>query len=331
MEYHRTFTQRKNYYQSGVFNMKNILITGGAGYIGSVLTETLLNRGYKVTVVDLFDQLESSLSYAAQYKNFSAKRLDVLDAKKLREFCTPFDVIIPLAALVGAPLCERHEVLAELINYKSIANILETKKSDQLIIYPNTNSGYGKMTDNEDFCTEESPLNPISVYGETKVRAEKDIINSGGIAFRLATVFGSSYRMRTDLMVNEFVYKAVKEKCVVLFESHFRRNFIHVRDVCKAFIHAIENSSSMSGEVYNLGLSSANYTKKQLCLKIKEQVKSFVIIENDISLDPDKRDYLVSNEKLEATGWSPDHSIESGIAELIKYYETFAPIKTANV
>lgn len=311
--------------------MKKILITGGAGYIGSVLTEILLVRGYQVTVADLFDQLESSLSFAAQFDTFQAVRLDVLNTEQLIELVSKFDVVIPLAALVGAPICARHATLAELVNYKSISEICKAIRPEQLIIYPNTNSGYGVMEDGQEFCTEDSTLNPISVYGETKVRAEREVLGSNGIAFRLATVFGSSYRMRTDLMVNEFVYKALIDRSIVLFESHFRRNFIHVRDVCLAFVHAIENSNTMRGEVYNLGLSSANYTKKQLCIKIKEQINNFAIIENEISSDPDKRDYLVSNEKLENTGWQPQHSLESGIKELITFYQTFSPVKTSNV
>lgn len=312
-------------------NSKKILITGGAGYIGSVLTEVLLSRGYNVTVIDLFNQLESSLSFAPHFDLFSAKRIDVLNSNEFLEYCKNFDIIIPLAALVGAPLCARHEYLAEQVNFQSIANLSKSIRKNQLIIYPNTNSGYGIMDKDIQLCTEKTPLNPISIYGETKVRAEKEVIESGGIAFRLATVFGSSYKMRTDLMVNEFVFKAIKEKYIVLFESHFRRNFIHIRDVCNAFCHAIENESLMKGEIYNVGLSSANLTKKELCQKIKDQIPEFQIIEKEISTDPDKRDYLVSNEKLEATGWSPFYDIENGIKELIKYYETFSPLKSSNL
>lgn len=311
--------------------MTRVLITGGAGYIGSVLTETLLSSGFDVTVVDLFSKPESTLSFAAQYRNFRPLRMDVLDTERLGPVISDHDVIIPLAALVGAPICNRHRFIAEKLNFESVDSIARAVRPDQLLVYPNTNSGYGVMEDGQSFCTEDSPLNPISIYGETKVRAEASVIAANGIAFRLATVFGSSYRMRTDLMVNEFVYRAVKDRSIVLFESHFRRNFIHVRDVCGAFLHAIRNAQAMRGEVYNVGLSSANITKRQLCERIRAQVGNFEIIENEISTDPDKRDYLVSNDKLEATGWEPAHSIDDGINELVRYYETFSPTVTANV
>jgi nucleoside-diphosphate-sugar epimerase len=311
--------------------MKKILITGGAGYIGSVLTELLLLEGYSVSVVDLFDKPESSLAYGGRFKNFRAIRMDVLDRENLIPIIEDHDVIIPLAALVGAPLCERHKTTAEMLNFQSVEFICKAVRSDQLVIYPNTNSGYGIMEGGAEFCTETSPLNPISIYGDTKVRAENSVIESNGIAFRLATVFGSSYRMRTDLMVNEFVYRALKDRVIVLFEANFRRNFIHVRDVCSAFIYAIENEGLMRSNVYNLGLSSANLTKKQLCEKIKLKIPNFAIIEHEISYDPDKRDYLVSNAKLEATGWSPKFTIDDGISELKNFYETFSPLSTSNV
>lgn len=311
-------------------NKIKVLVIGGAGYIGSVLTEELLKKNYAVKVLDLFDKVESSMSYAAQYADFEAVRADVLDIDEIKPHLHDVDVIIPLAALVGAPICARHPTIAEMLNYDSVKNLCENAPSDTLLIYPNTNSGYGIMNDGEDICTEESPLNPISIYGETKVRAEQQVVMRNGIAFRLATVFGSSYRMRLDLMVNEFVYRAFKDGCIVLYEGHFRRNFIHVRDVAGAFIHAIENNSTMKGEVYNLGLSSANLTKIELCEKIKDIFPSFNIIEADIGEDPDKRDYLVSNAKLEATGWSPDYNLDMGIRELANYYKTFKAMNYGN-
>ena len=312
-------------------NKIKVLVIGGAGYIGSVLTEELLKKNYAVKVLDLFDRVESSMSYAAQYADFEAVRVDVLDIDKVKPHLKGVDVIIPLAALVGAPLCARHPTLAEMLNYESVKNLCESVPSEVLVIYPNTNSGYGIMNDGEDICTEESPLNPISIYGETKVRAEQQVVMRNGIAFRLATVFGSSHRMRLDLMVNEFVYRAFKDGCIVLFEGHFRRNFIHVRDVAGAFIYAIENCSTMKGEVYNLGLSSANLTKIELCEKIKDIFPGFRVIEADIGEDPDKRDYLVSNDKLEATGWRPNYSLDMGIKELANYYKTFKAMHYGNV
>lgn len=311
--------------------MKNILITGGAGYIGSVLTEVLLQRGFSVTVIDTFMENVSSLSHAVSNPKFRAIRADVLDFENIKDYIKSSDVIIPLAALVGAPICARHSTIAELLNYDAVKKIADIVTPEQLLIYPNTNSGYGVMLDGEAFCTEESPLNPISIYGETKVRAERDVLEKNGVAFRLATVFGSSYRMRIDLLVNDFVWRAHKDGSIVLFESHFRRNFIHVRDVAKAFLHAIENHSSMRGNVYNLGLSSANLTKLQLCNQIKEFYPSLTVIEAEIGEDPDKRDYLVSNEKLEKTGWKPDFSISDGIRELQQFYNTFKPNVAGNV
>lgn len=308
-----------------------ILITGGAGYIGSVLVEELLKLNYNVTVLDLFESTFSNFPFAFQYRNFKAVRCDILNTEVLKQHVADADVIIPLAALVGAPICALRPTLAELINYRQIEDICGSSTSEQLIIYPNTNSGYGLMSSEEDFCTETSSLNPISIYGETKVRAENTVIASNGIALRLATVFGVSYKMRTDLLVNDFVLRAYKDKSIVLFESHFRRNFIHVRDVARAFIHCIENKNAMRGEIYNLGLSSANLTKLQLCNKIKEFVPDLAILEAELHEDPDKRDYLVSNHKIESTGWTPKYSIENGISELLNYYQSIKIMISSNI
>lgn len=315
----------------GVRELRNILITGGAGYIGSILTETLLSKNYNVHVIDTFTENNSSLTFAATYGGFDCTRADVIDFDGIRNLVERSDVIIPLAALVGAPICARHATLAELVNYQSVKNIADIVTDDQLLIYPNTNSGYGVMDSNSQYCTEDSPLHPISIYGETKVRAEQSVIEKNGIAFRLATVFGSSYRMRIDLMVNDFVWRAYKDNSIVLFESHFRRNFIHVRDVCAAFVHGIENHDKMRGNVYNVGLSTANLTKLELCEKIKLYFPSLAIILAEIGEDPDKRDYLVSNEKLESTGWKPSYSLDDGISELKKFYRTFKPNVAGNV
>ncbi len=311
--------------------MNQVLITGGAGYIGSVLTEMLLLKGFKVHVVDTFMENNSSLAYAAQHPEFSCSRADVVDFAGIKSLVEKADIIIPLAALVGAPICSRHATMAELINYQAVKNIADIVRKDQLLIYPNTNSGYGVMKDEFQFCTEESPLNPISIYGDTKVRAENCVIEKNGIAFRLATVFGSSYRMRLDLMVNDFVWRAYKDNSIVLFQSHFRRNFIHVRDVCNAFIHGIKHKDKMGGNIFNLGLSTANLTKYELCKKIKNYFPSLNIIKAEIGEDPDKRDYLVSNEKLESTGWKPAYDLDFGIRELQNFYCTFKPNVAGNV
>ena len=307
-----------------------ILVTGGAGYIGSVLTPTLLSLGHKVTVYDNFMHKQNSLLDCAYNSNFSVINGDICDYEKINPILKNFDIIIPLAALVGAPSCKRNPPLTDLINYQAYINLIDNVSEHQKIIFPNTNSGYG-VAEGDDFCTEDSPLNPISEYGITKCKIETELLKrKNTVAFRLATVFGSSPRMRMDLLVNDFVYRAYSDKFIVLFEEHFRRNYIHVRDVVKAFIQAIEDDS-MLGEAYNLGLSSANLTKRQLAEKIKEHLPNFFIHSAEIGEDPDKRDYLVSNEKLEKTGWSPDYSLDDGIDELIKTYSIIKPNIYANV
>ncbi|MDC0586485.1 SDR family oxidoreductase [Gammaproteobacteria bacterium] len=309
---------------------KTILITGGAGYIGSVLTPTLLNYGYAVTVYDNFVYNQNSLLDCCSHKNFNVIKGDICDYPTMNSILGNFDIIIPLAALVGAPVCKKNPQLTNLINYEAYLNLLENISPNQKIIFPNTNSGYG-IVEGNNFCTEESPLNPISEYGITKCKIEKELLKrENSVTFRLATVFGMSPRMRTDLLVNDFVYRALNDKFIILFEEHFRRNYIHVRDVVKAFMQAIEDDS-MLGEAYNLGLSSANLTKRELAEKIKEHVPDFFIHSADIGEDPDKRDYLVSNEKLEKTGWSPDNTLDDGIQELIKGYSIIKPNIFANV
>jgi nucleoside-diphosphate-sugar epimerase len=257
-------------------------------------------------------------------------RGDVCDYEKLNPILSNFDVIIPLAALVGAPACKANPQLTQLINYDSYINLIENISNDQKVIFPNTNSGYGISKDSE-MCTEESPLNPISEYGITKCKIENKFLEQGNaVCFRLATVFGTSPRMRMDLLVNDFVYRAFNDRFIILFEEHFRRNYIHIRDVAKAFIQAIE-VDSMLGEAYNLGLSSANLTKRQLAEKIKEHLPEFFIHSAEVGEDPDKRDYLVSNEKLESTGWIPDYNLDDGIKELIKAYSLLRINNYANV
>lgn len=300
--------------------MKKILITGGAGYIGSVLVSELLKNDFHVTVLDNFMYKQNSLLDVCNNPELKIIVDDVRNEKLLKNEVERHDIIIPLAAIVGAPACTKDKSLALSVNQTQAENIANWASSDQMILFPVTNSGYG-IGEKNNFCTENSPLNPLSHYGITKVEAEKAILNNGnGITFRLATVFGSAPRMRMDLLVNDFVYRAVNDKFIVLFESHFKRNYIHIRDVSNVFIHGINNYDSMIGQPFNVGLSNANLSKMELCLKIKEQVHDFHIFESEIATDPDKRDYIVSNEKIEKTGWEPLYSIDDGINELIKTY-----------
>jgi nucleoside-diphosphate-sugar epimerase len=294
------------------------LVTGGAGYIGSILVPSLLEAGHSVTVLDNFMFRQSSLGHVCHLPGLELVRGDSRDAGTLKPLVAAADICIPLAALVGAPLCNRDEIGTVTTNRDAVATMTGLMSEDQRILIPNTNSGYG-VGEQGKFCTEESPLNPISLYGSTKVEAEKIALDHGNsISFRLATVFGVAPRMRLDLLVNDFTYRAVNDRSLILFEAHFIRNYIHIRDVAKAFRHGVDNWESMRNEIYNVGLSSANLSKLQLCEKIKEQVPNFEFFEAPIGEDPDKRDYIVSNDKLDATGWTPDHPIDAGIAELIK-------------
>jgi nucleoside-diphosphate-sugar epimerase len=300
----------------------NILITGGAGYLGSVLIERLFNNGgvTKLTVYDNLMYNQTSLIHYSWRKNFEFVYGDVRDQEKLSKYVDEADVIIPLAAIVGFPACDRDKDLATAVNYTQVKFICDRiKNTNKKIIYPNTNSGYGIGENGE--CTEESPLNPISHYGVTKVNAEREVLNYGGISIRLATVFGSSPRMRMDLLVNEFVYKALTDKYITIFEKNFIRNYIHIRDVANTFVYMIENYEKLKGDVFNVGLSNANLSKQQLVEKIKEYVPDFAITYSDYYEDPDKRDYIVSNAKLESLGWTPQYSLDDGIVELIKTYK----------
>lgn len=298
----------------------NVLITGGAGYIGSVLTSYLLGLGFSVTVVDNLYFKQHSLLSCFSNPKFRFVQGDVCNNLFMQEEIKKADVIIPLAAIVGAPACDRTPLLATQLNYDSIIHILRFASKSQMILYPNTNSGYG-IGEKQTFCTEKSPLNPISLYGKLKVQAEDVLLSSRqAVAFRLATVFGVSPRMRLDLLVNDFTFRACQDRSIILFEEHFKRNFIHVRDVAHAFHFGIENFSKMKGEAYNVGLSSANLSKRELSEKIKEFVPDLYIHSASIGEDPDKRDYIVSNEKLEALGWKPQVSLEDGIREIIAAY-----------
>jgi nucleoside-diphosphate-sugar epimerase len=303
-----------------------ILITGGAGYLGSVITGKLLNVGYEVTVLDklVFNQV-SLLSHTPNPK-FKFIHGDVRNEELLEKLCLEADVIIPLAAIVGFPACDAEPDLAKQINFQQIFNIVKfTKNKGKKILYPNTNSGYG-IGVGQTMCTEESSLNPISIYGSTKVAAENYLRSStDAIIFRLATVFGASPRMRTDLLVNDFTYKAITDKYIVVFEKAFKRNFIHIQDVANVFLFMLENYDKYRGEVFNVGLSDANLSKQELLEKIQSHVKNFAVSYNDYYEDPDKRDYIVSNEKLESTGWKPMWDLDMGIKELIMAYQMIVP------
>jgi nucleoside-diphosphate-sugar epimerase len=303
-----------------------ILITGGAGYLGSVITGKILNAGHEVVVLDKLIFNQTSLLVYTSNPNFRFIHGDVRNESLLEKLCNEADAIIPLAAVVGFPACDAEPELAEEINYKQILNIVRfTKGKNKKILYPNTNSGYGIGVGQTE-CTEESPLNPISIYGKTKCSAE-NLLKSGtdAIIFRLATVFGVSPRMRTDLLVNDFTYKAITDKYIVVFEKNFKRNFIHIQDVANVFLFMLENYEKYSGEIFNVGLSTANLSKQELLEKIQNHVKNFAISYNDYYEDPDKRDYIVSNAKIESTGWSPEWDIDRGIKELIMVYQMIVP------
>lgn len=311
--------------------MSKILVTGGAGYIGSVLVPMLIQEGHEVTVVDNFYFNQSALLECCMDRKFNVVRGDVRSNELMTRLLYDKDYIIPLAAMVGFPLCKTDEVAAKTINLDAIKMLIELRKPEQKIIYPCTNSGYG-IGDGDKFCTENTPMKPISLYGITKTKAEELVLEAGNsITFRFATLFGASTRMRIDLLVNDFVYRAVFDCTTVVFEGNFKRNYIHIRDAAMAFIHAINNFEKMKGKPYNCGLSSANLSKLELCEKIKEHIPGFVYLEAPVGEDPDKRDYIVSNKRLEATGWKPKYSLDDGIEELIKVYTIIKNKQYSNI
>jgi nucleoside-diphosphate-sugar epimerase len=305
--------------------MKKVLITGGAGYLGSVLTEVLLNKGYQVTVLDNLIYKQVSVSPFSYNKNFNFILGDVTVESTLKPLVESHDIIIPLAAIVGMPACKAQPELTVKVNYEQVKNITEWMTKEQKLIIPNTNSQYGSSTE---VITEDSPFKPLSLYAETKCDAEKAVLDSGnGIVLRLATVFGMSYRMRMDLLVNDFVYKALTDGYLVLFESHFIRNYVHIRDVANTFLFMIENYEKCNNNAFNVGLTSANCTKLELVQTIQKYVPDLVIVENNFKQDFDQRNYLVSNKKLESQGWFPIFTLEDGIQELIKGYQLITKFK----
>jgi len=308
-----------------------ILVTGAAGYIGSVLVPELLKEGFEVIAVDNFMYNQASLLDCCHDDKLTIRRADARDKDLISKYLKEADAIFPLACLTGAPLCQKNPYEAKGIIVDAIKMILDLRSKDQMIIYPTTNSGYG-IGQRSVFCTEKTPLKPVSLYGKLKVESEKALLDSGScITLRLATAFGVSPRMRLDLLVNDFTYRALNDRFLVLFEASAKRNYIHVRDVAKAFIHSLNNFKKMKNEPYNVGLSDANLNKWQLCEEIKKQIPDFYFTEAKTGEDLDKRDYIVSNEKIEKTGFKPDYSIQRGIEELVKGYQVIKRNQFANI
>ncbi len=310
---------------------RRVLITGGAGYLGSILSENLLSKGYQVTVIDNLMYGEQSLFHLCFNLDFDFVFGDVRNESLVASLVSKADIIIPLAAIVGAPGCDIDPQMATSVNLEAIRMIKRLRSREQLVVYPTTNSGYGTQS-GDSFCTEETPLEPISLYGRTKVMAEKELLESpNAITLRLATVFGMSPRMRLDLLVNHFTYAAVTDKYLVIFEKDFKRNYIHIRDVADCFVFCIENAERMAGRPYNAGLDAANLSKKELAQKIKEYVKDFYIHFTEVGSDPDKRNYIVSNQRLREAGFEARRSIDEGIRELLKGYRMLGRARFKNV
>lgn len=309
----------------------NILVTGGAGYIGSVLVPDLLGAGHKVTVIDNFMFRQSSLNMVCNNPNFSVIKGDIRLEDVMKPLIKNADVVIPLAALVGAPLCNLDPIGASTVNHDAIKMMLRLLSREQRILMPTTNSAYGSG-DKDNFCTEETELKPISRYAIDKVEIEKVLMTrENSISFRLATVFGMSPRMRIDLLVNDFTYRAFNDRFIVLFESNFKRNYVHVKDISRVFQHGIDKFDTIKGEIYNVGLSEANVSKKELCAVIKNHLPEFTVIEAQIGKDPDQRNYIVSNQKIERTGFKATISLDDGIVELIKGYTMLKNSKYGNI
>lgn len=308
-----------------------VLVTGGAGYIGSILVPSLLSAGHSVTVIDNFMYKQNSLADCCINPSFTVINGDVRRSDLIKPLVESHDVLVPLAALVGAPICAKDPVGATSINRDAINLLFDLASSSQVILMPTTNSAYGSG-DSNNFCTEESPLNPISIYAKDKVAIEKRLLSfTYSVSFRLATVFGMAPRMRTDLLVNDFTYRAVKDKSIVLFESHFKRNYIHIRDVARAFLFSLERIDSMKGNIYNVGLSTANLSKLELANVIKKYIPQLHIVDAPIGKDPDQRNYIVSNKKIENAGFFPQYTLDDGIQELIKGYTMISNAQYANI
>ncbi len=310
---------------------KTVLVTGGAGYLGSILVPELLAAGHRVTVLDNFMYRQNSLAQLCADRKFDVVNGDARSKVTLAPLVKAADVIIPLAAIVGAPLCNRDPIAATTTNRDAVQTLCEMLSPAQQVIMPITNSGYG-FGENGKFCTEDTPLRPVSLYGRDKVAAEEIMLSRiNSVSLRLATVFGMAPRMRIDLLVNDFVYRAVTDRFVVLFEAHFKRNYIHIRDVARAFLHTVIKFDDMKGRPFNVGLSDANLSKAELCELIRRRVPDFQYFEAPVGEDPDKRDYIVSNARIEATGYVPAYSLDDGITELIKGFRMIRNAVYGNV
>src|SRR5258708_6177355 len=302
---------------------QRVVVTGGLGYLGSILCEHLLNAGFRVRAIDnlLYGQGQQGLFHLCAQPGFDFVKGDVRDESLMRGAIRDADVIIHLAAIVGASACDRDPSMAVSVNLESVKALNRLRSPHQLVIYPNTNSGYG-ATEGTSFCTEDTPLHPISLYGTTKVEAERHLLDSPNtITLRLATVFGMAPRMRLDLLVNHFVYTALNEGYIVIFEKDFKRNFVHVRDVADCMLHCMAHAPQMTCRPYNVGLDSANLSKEELARKVQEYIPNFYIHFAAIGQDPDKRNYIVSSERLKKTGFEARRSLDDGIQELIKGYQ----------
>lgn len=308
-----------------------ILVTGGAGYIGSVLVPMLLADGHDVTVVDNFMYGQTSLLDVCDRDKLAIVPGDVREPAALEPLLKQADAVIPLACLTGAPICKRDPWAARGVNFEAVKSIAERLSPSQMMIFPSTNSGYG-VGEADLFCDEDTPLRPVSLYGKLKVDLESYLLDKGQfVTFRFATLFGVSPRMRLDLLVNDFTYRAVTDRFVVLFEAHFKRNYLHVRDGARAFIHTLANYDQMKGRPYNVGLSDANLSKLELCERIREHVPGFQIISAEIGEDPDKRNYVVSNARIEGTGFTTEYGLDRGIGELVKGYKILKRNQYSNV
>ena len=310
---------------------EHVLVTGGAGYLGSILCEHLLGAGCRVTVVDRLSHGQGPLFHLCANPAFEFVLGDVRDEGLMSRLVNQADVLIPLAAVVGARACDRDPWLATSVNLDAIRLLNRLRSPRQLVAFPNTNSGYGTRS-GESHCTEDTPLEPISLYGRTKVQAEAELLGSPNvITLRLATVFGTSPRMRIDLLVNHFVYVAVTDGYIIVFEKDFKRNFVHIRDVADCFLHCIAHAEPMTGRPYNVGLDAANVSKETLAKLVQKHVPRFVVQFSEIGVDPDKRDYIVSNQRLRDAGFEARRSLDDGIQELLKGYRLMGRSPLRNV